>query len=668
MMVMNGSASQGLILHEFGHVFTYGILANNEWRSGWMDEGLTDYQTSWAQKLTPQEQIGVPPVPPLLPKGYRVNAVTIPPAESGDLGEIRLELAGRTQPIGTPAYDFSEFGIYNEMIYNRAKLMYGQLRDAMGDSAFLAFTHDYYNRWALKHVDERAMRASAERTYGHALGWFFDEWVHGTGLTDYAIGPYSISTDGSRYQTLARINLVGELRQPVPVGVKTSSGWSLGRGDALLNEQNVSVVSTERPTNVMIDPYHTTFDWDWRNNAPAPVLLGVIPAPRVTFNWPWLDQADRSHTIVALAPTAWYSDPQGGVVGVRAKTSYLSSVDQYDMGVGFASRSPVGPFGDKPNFATRAQFWVRGENLYLPGMSRPAMGYGGGVNYLDGLLKLDFYKKWNLSPFIATPGPAIGAKAYATVALPSDSLLLPEQWSNAKVGEIGGSAFYKTTVLADSEYSIARLDAGAGFASPSGSSDDNARGYLRAEGSLGTVRSLVGMATQLHVRLYGGIARGAPRQRSIFASTADPFETFTNDLFRPRGALFKQSGVNYLPLGGAGLRGFQIDMPLDGVAAANAEVVQRLATASGSWGHATVSFSVFGDLAGASSRYLALTNSALSDAGAGLIVRGRLYDRNVYVRLDAPIFVNQSGYAGGRGLGSGGSLTPRWTLTVGDLW
>ena len=40
------------------------------------------------------------------------------------------------------------------MIYDRAKLMYSQLRDVMGDSAFLAFTHDYYTRWALKHVDE----------------------------------------------------------------------------------------------------------------------------------------------------------------------------------------------------------------------------------------------------------------------------------------------------------------------------------------------------------------------------------------------------------------------------------------------------------------------------------------------------------------------------------
>src|SRR6185437_7029422 len=189
MMIMDGSASQGIILHEAGHNFTYGILGNNEWRSGWMDEGFTSYQTAWAEKTTPQELAGRPPVPPLLPKGYRVNAITIPPSDSANLFQWELEVLGRSQPIGTNSADFSEFGIYNQMIYNRAELMYSELRDVLGEAGFRDFLHDYYMRWALKHVDERAMRASAERTYGHSLGWFFDEWVHDTGWRDYALGP-----------------------------------------------------------------------------------------------------------------------------------------------------------------------------------------------------------------------------------------------------------------------------------------------------------------------------------------------------------------------------------------------------------------------------------------------------------------------------------------------
>jgi hypothetical protein len=154
----------------------------------------------------------------------------------------------------------------------------------------------------------------------------------------------------------------------------------------------------------------------------------------------------------------------------------------------------------------------------------------------------------------------------------------------------------------------------------------------------------------------------------VYASTQDPFETFTNDLFRPRDALLKQDGINYLPLGGAGLRGYRIDTPLDGVGAVNGELVQRLGTAHGKWGNATFLFSVFGDAGVVSSKALELSGKPLTDAGAGLIARGRLYDRDVHVRLDAPVLVNHTGLAGGGGLGGNGSFAPRWVITVGELW
>ena len=47
MMIMDGSAGLGLIVHELGHNYTMGILANNEWREGFLDEGFTSFQTDW---------------------------------------------------------------------------------------------------------------------------------------------------------------------------------------------------------------------------------------------------------------------------------------------------------------------------------------------------------------------------------------------------------------------------------------------------------------------------------------------------------------------------------------------------------------------------------------------------------------------------------------------
>src|SRR5581483_1540195 len=195
---------------------------------GWMDEGFTDYQTDWAEKLTPQERVGQVPIPPRLPEGYRVNAVTIPRADSINYFQWWLEIHDRTQPIGTNAADFHDFAIYNFMIYDRAKLMYSQLRDVLGDTLFSRFMHDYYNRWALKHVDERAMRASAQRVSGRDLGGFFDQWVHGTGLMDYGVPSYNITTNASQWTTTVRVVRHGNLRHPMPVGVETKSGWTLG--------------------------------------------------------------------------------------------------------------------------------------------------------------------------------------------------------------------------------------------------------------------------------------------------------------------------------------------------------------------------------------------------------------------------------------------------------
>jgi hypothetical protein len=253
--------------------------------------------------------------------------------------------------------------------------------------------------------------------------------------------------------------------------------------------------------------------------------------------------------------------------------------------------------------------------------------------------------------------------------VPSDSLLLPEQWSPATVVEAGGTASYRSAVTADSDYVTMRGSLASGLAtSVFATRQEHTRGYMRADASMGGTWSLNGSASQLHIRVYGGVAHNAPRQRSIFASSDDPFDTFRNDLVRGRGALFKQTGINYLPLGGAALRGFRTDVALDAVGAVNGEFVQRLGEATGSWGRASISLSLFGDAGRATATYTALSNQTLADAGAGLVARGRLYDRDVYVRLDAPVFVNQSGLAGGTGLGGRGSIARRWTITVGDLW
>jgi hypothetical protein len=675
MMIMDGSASLGLILHEGGHNFTYGILGNNEWRSGWMDEGLTSYQTSWALKQTPQELATQVLPPPRIPEGYRLNAVTIPPSQRANLDQIALELRGRAQPIGLPAFDFTDFGVYNEMIYNRAEMMYSHLRDALGDSTFRAFFHDYYDHWALKHVDEAAMRSSAERRYGHDLGWFFDEWVYQTGALDYSLGNVtSAQRPDGQWVTRAEIVRRGEYRHPMPVGARLGTTWTLVHGDASQDRQTVEIVTAARPEEVRIDPYHFTWDWDRRNDVRNGGVLG-IRNPRFVFDWPFLQQNDREHSLVRLMPLLWYSEPirsgscgiacgspgHAATLGFRARSSYLATVDRYDVGLGLTA----GPIR-----ATLSHFnaWARIDDPYLPGASRPWMGAGLDAAFLDGVARVDLRRTWDLSPFTLVPGPQISLTARLTGAYPTDQYVLPEQWENSQVTELGGALNVRLPATDDGSYQAFGASVGAGLARPR-AGNSMAKGYVRGELSGMQVQYLGGGTLAIIARLYGAGESRAPLQRAIFASTADPLTTFWSNWYRPRRSIFKQDEINVLPLGGAMLRGYSYGVALSRVGAANVEVAQRVRTfGTAADGRKTIWLSAFGDIGAASSDYVTFGGSMLLDAGVGASLRGRVFDRDVRFRLDLPIFVKQPGLAGGPSFARKGSLRLRYVFSLNDGW
>ena len=675
MMQMNGGPSQPLILHEGGHVFTYGILGNNEWRSGWMDEGLTSYQTSWALRDTPQEQMSEPTVPPRIVEGYRSNAVTIPPSQSANLDMIRLELAGRAEPIGTNAADFTDFGVYNQMIYTRAELMYSHLRDALGDTTFRNFFRDYYDRWALKHVDELGMRAAAERASLKDLGWFFRQWVHETGALDYALGGTS-STQRADGQWVTRAELVrrGEYRHPIAVGARVGSTWTMVRGNVLSDRQTVEVVTPARPDEVRLDPYHFTWDWDRRNDVRPRGLFGMRN-PRYVFDWPLLEQQDREKSVVRLTPLVWYSEPRrlidcvGGscvyneysavTVGGRARSSYLGTVDRYELGLAWT-------FGSITATASHLNAWVRIENPYMPTRSRPNMGEGVDAAFLDGIGRFEVRRSWDVSPFTLARGPRVLLTARISGAYPTDRNVLPEQWEDNQVTEVGGTVSAQLPIAADSSYSAFGANVGAGLSRPR-SGSVTAKGYVRLEASARRVQFLH-PGTTLAVRLFGGGVSKGPLQRAIFASTVDPFTSFWNPWFRPRGALFKDEGLNVLPLGGAGLRGYAYDVALTRVGAANAELSQRVRSfGSNSSGRRSLWISAFGDVAGASSDFVDFGGSMLLDAGVGASLRGRIYDRDVRLRLDLPLFVKHPDLAGGPSFARKGSIGMRFVFSANDL-
>lgn len=665
MMMMNGSAGQGLILHEGGHIFTFGILANNEWRSGWMDEGLTSYQTSWAEGVTPQDRAhrGGRDSAVVRPKGYRRLALRAQGTDATQVSDYRLDLLGRAQPVGTRSDLFNEFGVYNETIYNRAELMYGALRDALGDSTFAAFLHRYYADWALGHVDERAMRTTAELVSGDSLGWFFEQWLRHTGLTDYALTSVRTTRqpDGS-WLTRGRVKRRGEYREPPPLGVQTVSGWAIARGAWDRDDQWIEVRTAEKPKAVKLDPLRTTEDWDRRNDVHPRGLWTPAAERRVrnVFDWPFLDQYDRDRIVNAWMPVAWYTVPNGLVAGVRARSNYQGVVDRDESGIVYNAKTPVDRAGRW--YDPRFQAWWIHENPRLPGMARPLMGLRTTAWTFDGVAGGEISKTWDTSPFISSRVRTSSRTVSATLTVPRGFGYLPARWEGVRVAE--GMYSERTRLWRARWPQLVTMSVAVGERFGGGLPG---KPYGRVEVAMSGARWWrADSASLTSLRAYAGEATGeAPLQRKIFVSSRDPYQTLFNHFVRPEGGVLARERAATVPLGGAGLRGFVMDANTRSIAAVNLEQGRRLVEITPGPRPLAIWGSLFAD--GGVAR-----STALGDAGAGVMLRGWLFDRDVRLRLDLPVLVSDGQgelYAGRGARAAGGNL--RWDrpqLTLGSFW
>jgi hypothetical protein len=528
--------------------------------------------------------------------------------------------------------------------------MYSQLRDVLGDSVFVGFLRDYYARWALKHVDERAMRASAERMSGRNLAWFFDQWVHDIGVMDYQLDGVRSTRDASgSWVTEATVRRRGEYAHAILVGVRTAGGWTFGRMTREPYDREIVRIATrDEPLEIRLDPFHFSWDWDRRNDARG-------SGARTGFDWPFLTQSDRERSMRLFRPMAWYSEPGGATVGLRQRSSYLGWLDKSEIGLASAPR------GDRAGAASlawsqRLQVWARVENLYLPFLRRPAVGWRGGVASLDDIIKVDVGKR--MESIVARRSRVDDVSlAYA---LPQNDELLPEGWSPGHSADLSiSSRTHRTRSSGSSWFTSSAIVAGvcANCA------------YLKLETSAGGTQKL-SENSRISARAYLGAQtwdNRMPTQRALFLSAADPVSTFENHWWRPRESLLKQTSVNWLPLGGAALRGYHWSVQAEGVAAANVELSRNVAQLNGTYGSLSVALSAFGDAG-----YVQLNKGDkgewLLDAGAGFNVRGRLFDTDVTTRLDFPIFVNRPELSIDQRHAGRDQLGLRWVITFNDIW
>jgi aminopeptidase N len=237
MLIMDGSASEGLIVHEILHQYAHAILANNEWRDGWLDEGLTSFLTNWYWEARGQQGVW----------------------ERTLQAARERERRGLTQPIATPGAEFVDFATYQAMTYTRPSLVFRMLRETVGHDTMIRILRTYYEQNKLQHVDEHDFRRAVNQVTGQNYDWFFDQWLHTVATLDYAITSARTQRLGDgRWRTQVEVTRAGDAWMPVTLQV----GEVRRTLDSRERRQVVEIVTEQHPAEAVLDPEQVLLDVD----------------------------------------------------------------------------------------------------------------------------------------------------------------------------------------------------------------------------------------------------------------------------------------------------------------------------------------------------------------------------------------------------------------------
>ncbi len=622
MMVMDGGPSLGLILHEVGHNYTMGVLANNEWREGFLDEGFTSFQTSWYAETHGGES-------------------EYPGLEANILFD---DLDRWSEPVSMISENYRDFFLYNEMIYDKGQLFYEQLRYVVGDETMRRILRTYYARWKLKHVDEEAFRDVCEEVSGQDLGWLFGAWLHGTPLIDYELQKVERHRlANGRWQVEVTIKRLGDGWMPVEIGDRTHL---YARSTGQPEVERVAFTTDSAPGRLMLDPRGRAHDWNMLNNAQPRGLFRSRRLSAMRFDNPTHEVVRRDRLAVGLLPVVWFNDAGGVTVGLRSRSNYLG---RFERGLGLITR------GLDPDATQPGGVYMRWENpvAHLAPRTTSVMAAWAVEGRAGALLSWDraLRQRWVDR---ADPHAGFDAQWMATTDV---SYLDPRLWEDA--GTVEAGPWIASTWPLGRARLHARIGSRAGivYRLPGHGIQSTNRydveGFWRTTAELDARRPL-GTSTTLGVRLFGGgyVAQtNPPRQRRIGISGADPYETFTNPLLRSHGALLVRPDFHYQAPGDANLRAFAPALGGRWAVSMNLELTQRVwARPSGVL--RSVAAMAFADGGVVDSQAVPSTDgkawTPLYDAGLGLVTTQTVGDLAWTMRLELPLLVNRWDFAADR--------------------
>ena len=187
----------GVTAHELAHTWFQFLLATNESKHPWMDEGFTTYISNKA-------------VNEILKRGEENP-------HKGSYSHYKYIVSNNAEePLTTHADRYHTNGAYGMASYSKGNIFLSQLEYIIGKDNVAKTLKKYFDDFSFKHPTPNDIKRTAEKVSGIHLDWYLNEWTQTTHTIDYGIK----SVTGKEI-TLERI---GQMPMPVDVQVTYADG------------------------------------------------------------------------------------------------------------------------------------------------------------------------------------------------------------------------------------------------------------------------------------------------------------------------------------------------------------------------------------------------------------------------------------------------------------
>lgn len=158
----------GVISHEIAHTWFQFLLASNESKHAWIDEGFTSYISDQAENEILEKNLTVP-------------------NRRAYVDYFKMVKRGGEEPLTTHADRFSTNANYRDSSYDKGSVFLSQLGYIVGFNVLNSSIKRYFSEFKFKHpVPEDFIRV-VEKESKMELDWYLMDWGQTTKTIDYSV-------------------------------------------------------------------------------------------------------------------------------------------------------------------------------------------------------------------------------------------------------------------------------------------------------------------------------------------------------------------------------------------------------------------------------------------------------------------------------------------------